>query len=79
MKTLKSAATARHIQYEAPARLCRSFRRAGRGDPDPHGVDCGVDSGHFPAVSALKAAGQTARIVYVVRHLAGLEAETLAA
>jgi hypothetical protein len=35
--------------------------------------------GHFPAVSALKAAGQTARIVYVFRHLAGLEAETLAA
>jgi hypothetical protein len=46
---------------------------------DPHGVDCGVDSGHFPAVSALKAAGQTARIVYVFRHLAGLEAEKLAA
>ena len=46
---------------------------------DPHSVDCGVDSGRFSAVSALKAAGQTARIVYVFRHLAGLEAETLAA
>jgi hypothetical protein len=55
------------------------YGRADRGDPGPHGVDCGVDSGHFPAVFALKAAGQTARIVYVVRHLAGLEAETLAA
>jgi len=37
----------------------------------------GVDSPRFPAALALKPAGQSTRIVYVIRDFAGLECDAL--
>jgi hypothetical protein len=51
----------------------------GRSNGVDRGVDCGVDSLRFPAVSSPKPAGQIARFVYEDRQLAGLEGMLLAA
>ena len=56
----------------------RDHSQGESGEPSPHGVDCRVDSNHFPTVFAFKPAGQIARIVYVIRDFAGLEVDTLA-
>jgi hypothetical protein len=84
--------TRRREEFAAEGPLRAGASRATRGRVDSsrcsmrcsrlagercNGVDCGVDSTHFPAAFTPKPTGQIARIVYVIRDFAGLEGDTL--